>query len=180
MTAPSTFLAETHERFLKAIVARLPLERIIELHLFPSIKQGGTESGVAVVAAVPAGERAVPAVGSALPVSGSAGPATSDEASPADPAPAADAPRAELPLEALVSDDSLPAPLQQPYEAAELAARAEPFDFQAREEIAADTAEASAGIEEEDVERLEEAVEAIEDSLVDSAAQAMAVASLEI
>jgi len=41
---------ETRERFLAAIADKLPSERIIEAHLFQPIKQGGFESGVAVVA----------------------------------------------------------------------------------------------------------------------------------
>src|SRR5690348_14495021 len=46
-------LNETGERFLKAILERVPLERIVELHLFPAIRQGQIETGVAVVAAEP-------------------------------------------------------------------------------------------------------------------------------
>jgi hypothetical protein len=41
--------SETRERFLKAIAAQVPPERIAEIHFFPPIKQGGIESGVAVV-----------------------------------------------------------------------------------------------------------------------------------
>jgi hypothetical protein len=44
-------LTETRERFLRAIVADVPADRIAEIHFFPPIKQGGVESGVAVVAA---------------------------------------------------------------------------------------------------------------------------------
>lgn len=57
MSGPA-FLTETRERFLKAILAQLPIERIRELYLFPPIKQGGVESGVAVVAAWPEGTSA--------------------------------------------------------------------------------------------------------------------------
>jgi hypothetical protein len=42
-------LTETRERFLLAIVAQVPAERIAEIHFFQPIKQGGVESGVAVV-----------------------------------------------------------------------------------------------------------------------------------
>jgi len=41
---------ETRARFLTAIAAQLPIERIVEIHLFGAIRQGGMESGVAVVA----------------------------------------------------------------------------------------------------------------------------------
>jgi hypothetical protein len=41
---------ETRERFLAAISEKLPAEHIAEVHLFQPLKQGGTESGVAVVA----------------------------------------------------------------------------------------------------------------------------------
>ncbi len=40
---------ETRERFLKAIAAHVAAERIAEIHFFQPIKQGGIESGVAVV-----------------------------------------------------------------------------------------------------------------------------------
>jgi hypothetical protein len=47
-------LTETRERFLLAIAAQVPADRIAEIHFFQPIKQGGVESGVAVVAAWPA------------------------------------------------------------------------------------------------------------------------------
>jgi hypothetical protein len=43
-------ITETRERFLKAIVAQVPAEHIAEIHFFSPIKQGGVESGVAVIA----------------------------------------------------------------------------------------------------------------------------------
>jgi hypothetical protein len=46
-------LPETRERFLVAITQQIPIERIAEIHFFAPIKQGGVESGVAVVAAWP-------------------------------------------------------------------------------------------------------------------------------
>lgn len=55
MTVSQVFLTETRERFLKAVVAELPAERIRELYLFAPIRQGGVESGVAVIAAWPEG-----------------------------------------------------------------------------------------------------------------------------
>jgi hypothetical protein len=44
-----TILTETRERFLRAIAAQVAPERIAEIHFFQPIKQGGVESGVAVV-----------------------------------------------------------------------------------------------------------------------------------
>ncbi|MEX2152835.1 MAG: hypothetical protein WD825_05800 [Gemmatimonadaceae bacterium] len=41
---------ETRERFLAAIAGRIDPGAVAEAHLFQPIKQGGTESGVAVVA----------------------------------------------------------------------------------------------------------------------------------
>jgi acetaldehyde dehydrogenase (acetylating) len=41
---------ETRARFLAAIASQLPVERVAEVHLFPAIRQGGMESGVAVLA----------------------------------------------------------------------------------------------------------------------------------
>jgi hypothetical protein len=43
----------TRTRFLGAIAAQLPVHRVIELHLFGAIRQGGMESGVAVIAVDP-------------------------------------------------------------------------------------------------------------------------------
>lgn len=45
---------ETRERFLRAILERIPLERVVEVHLFPGIRQGQVETGVAVIAVTPA------------------------------------------------------------------------------------------------------------------------------
>lgn len=44
-------LSETRERFVKAILQHVPVDRIAEVHFFPPIRQGGAESGVAVIAA---------------------------------------------------------------------------------------------------------------------------------
>ena len=57
---------ETRARFLAAIAAQVPADRIAEVHLFPAIRQGGMESGVAVVAvdlvrAIDAGAAETPA-----------------------------------------------------------------------------------------------------------------------
>ena len=41
---------ETRERFLGAIAERLEPETIAEAHVFPPIRQGGVESGVAIIA----------------------------------------------------------------------------------------------------------------------------------
>ena len=41
---------ETRTRFLAAIARQIPAERVIEVHLFAAIRQGGMESGIAVVA----------------------------------------------------------------------------------------------------------------------------------
>ncbi len=45
---------DTRRRFVAAIVAHVPLDRIVELYLFPPMRQGGVETGVAVVASRPA------------------------------------------------------------------------------------------------------------------------------
>ena len=48
-------VSEITERFLRAVIAKVPLDRIEELHLFAPLRQGGIETGIAVVAArVPA------------------------------------------------------------------------------------------------------------------------------
>ena len=42
--------ADVRERFLKGILGRVSGDRIVELHLFTPMRQGGVESGVALVA----------------------------------------------------------------------------------------------------------------------------------
>lgn len=55
-------MTETQVRFLRAIAAQVPPERVVEVHLFPALRQGPIETGVAVVAeegpAVAEGEEA--------------------------------------------------------------------------------------------------------------------------
>ncbi len=53
-------ISATRERFLLAIAAHVPPARIAEIHFFHGIKQGGMESGVAVVAATLAGHAPPP------------------------------------------------------------------------------------------------------------------------
>ncbi len=53
-------LNETRERFLKAILGRIAVDRIVEMHLFPEIRQGQMETGVAVIAAEPEPESLLP------------------------------------------------------------------------------------------------------------------------
>jgi hypothetical protein len=53
-------LTETRERFVLAIASQVPAERIAEIHFFQPIRQGGVESGVAVVAAWPEPAARVP------------------------------------------------------------------------------------------------------------------------
>jgi len=45
--------ADARERFLLAIADVVPDERIVAIHLFPPIRQGPIETGVAVIAATP-------------------------------------------------------------------------------------------------------------------------------
>ena len=58
MTGPASAArgggSDARERFLREIGARLPRERVSELHLFPPMRHGGMETGVAVVAVAPA------------------------------------------------------------------------------------------------------------------------------
>jgi hypothetical protein len=46
-------VSETRERFIRAIAEQVAADRIVEIHFFNPIKQGGLESGVAVVALTP-------------------------------------------------------------------------------------------------------------------------------
>ena len=60
-TAPPGLHAatENRERFLREIGTRVPANRVSEIHLFPAIRQGGVETGAAVVAVAPYLEREV-------------------------------------------------------------------------------------------------------------------------
>jgi hypothetical protein len=55
-------MSETRDRFLRAIAERIPVDRIEEVYLFPALRQGGQESGVAVVAAAPEAVQELPGV----------------------------------------------------------------------------------------------------------------------
>jgi len=61
---------ETRTRFLAGIAAHVPADRVAEVHLFGAIRQGGQESGVAVVAVHPAltGEPEEPVADDAMPL----------------------------------------------------------------------------------------------------------------
>jgi hypothetical protein len=50
MSLPSIRRDESAERFLRAIADRLPADRVVEVYLFPPLRQGPLESGVAVLA----------------------------------------------------------------------------------------------------------------------------------
>src|SRR3954447_10857100 len=52
-------MTETQQRFLRAIAERVRMDHVVELHLFPPIRQGGVETGVAVVAEDPKRARSV-------------------------------------------------------------------------------------------------------------------------
>jgi hypothetical protein len=51
--------ADNRERFLREIGTLVPAERVTTIHLFPAIRQGGVETGAAVVAVAPLLEREV-------------------------------------------------------------------------------------------------------------------------
>jgi len=53
-------MTDTRERFLREIAGRIPADRIAEVHLFRPMRRGATETGVAVIAAIP-DEIALPA-----------------------------------------------------------------------------------------------------------------------
>lgn len=68
---------ETRARFLAGIAAQVPAGRVAEVHLFGAIRQGGQESGVAVIAVRLPGDEVTP---EAL----ASGADTPDEALPED------------------------------------------------------------------------------------------------
>ena len=85
-------MTETQQRFLRVIAERIGAERVVELHLFPGIRQGGMESGVAVVAA--------------RQLSASPAPADEGGMSIEDPDETADANDAASAVEAQLLDDA--------------------------------------------------------------------------
>jgi hypothetical protein len=56
---PASAAPDSRERFLREIGSRVPADRVTEIHLFPAIRQGGVETGAAVVAVAPFLEREV-------------------------------------------------------------------------------------------------------------------------
>lgn len=118
---------ESRTRFLAAIARQLPVDRVIEVHLFAAIRQGGTESGIAVVALerepdpptsldVDGGYVPPAAVAEAAAVETDAAVAVHDQLADeaafvadelgAEPSPYADEP---APLPAAIAEDDLPA-----------------------------------------------------------------------
>jgi hypothetical protein len=93
-------LDETRERFLIAIAKQVDAERIAEIHFFAPIRQGGVESGVAVIAAA----RTVEAAAEASPI----------EESPAEEAPIEESPAEEAPIEESPAEEgSVVAPIDE-------------------------------------------------------------------
>lgn len=45
-------MVETTQRFIRDIADRVGLDNVTEVHLFPPLRQGGVETGVAVIAAI--------------------------------------------------------------------------------------------------------------------------------
>jgi hypothetical protein len=48
---PASAEPRDRERFLAAVAEQVPLDKVVELYLFQPMRQGGVESGVAVIAA---------------------------------------------------------------------------------------------------------------------------------
>jgi hypothetical protein len=71
------------ERFVRAVLAEVPLERVAELHLFAPMRQGAVETGVAVVAARPEPAAAVDDAAAGATDAADAADAA-DDAAPAD------------------------------------------------------------------------------------------------
>lgn len=139
-------ISETRERFLRAIVGTVPPERIAEIHFFPPIKQGGVESGVAVIAAgEPAPEPVVAAEAEGVaPPAESSGATEGDELPPdADARDASDRQTAvaypvdgPADLATAEGDDELE-PSPEPESDAELSAGAHPaHEHPAHDELA--------------------------------------------
>lgn len=106
-------MTESQHRFLREIAARLPAAHIVELRLFPSLRQGRVESGVAVLAveAIPLAPTTVAEMEAGVVATMPVG-IEAPNAPPADgplpveePGRPTDAPRSPVP-----PDDARPAP----------------------------------------------------------------------
>ena len=65
-------MTESQEKFLRLVAARVPLDRVFEVHLFPPIRSGALETGIAVLAVdpEPAPSPAAPADAAPVPDEG--------------------------------------------------------------------------------------------------------------
>ena len=96
-------MTETQLRFLRAIAERLPVDRVAELYLFPPMRQGTLETGIAVVAAV---REVVPDLAAELAAAPDVAPdVTEDEANDASAEAIGDAPSGGA-YDGLVSPDA--------------------------------------------------------------------------
>jgi hypothetical protein len=141
-------LSETQERFLKAIAAKVPLDAIAEIHFFQPIKQGGIESGVAVIATRP--ERKPEPVHADPPAGIDADAVTSHDSENAEPADdAADLPAGDSDHETVQSELDLTAvsadapPPDDPGTVATSAEPSEAADGSATEAAPSDAADAA-------------------------------------
>ena len=99
-------MTETQLRFLRAIAERVPLDRLAEVHLFPPMRQGIIETGIAVVAA--------------RPEPAAVEPTAADEAHAADAVATTSAHPAAPQVELALVDDPIGEPGGDPTEAASL------------------------------------------------------------
>src|SRR5512132_3027354 len=100
---------ETRARFLASIAAQIPVERVAEVHLFPAIRQGGMESGVAVLALTLAKEPAPesePSAADADAAEASAAQQAGESEARVAPAPTDDADGGDGPYAEEQADDS--------------------------------------------------------------------------
>lgn len=84
MTQSIPLASDARERFLMEIAAVVPPQRLAEVHLFPPLRQGTIETGVAVIAAMPEGA----SLPSDHPEAVSEAPGTGEDAEAADVAEA--------------------------------------------------------------------------------------------
>ena len=97
-------VSEVAERFLKAVIAQVPIELIEELHLFSPLRQGTVETGIAVLA-VRVPEAVVPHEEPGLFDGAEAVGARAEEAL-AGEALASEAPTAEAPADEALADEA--------------------------------------------------------------------------
>ena len=106
-TRPGDALSDTQRRFLAAVMERLPRESIHQIYLFAPMRQGGVETGIAVVAMDEVRQLDVGPTAT-LPAEGGPAEAGPAEAGPSETGPAETGPSETGPSDHATGNDGRP------------------------------------------------------------------------